>query len=245
MKMVAPAEIGHFVFDNVEYRREGEDDTFDIKHPDHIAAARQHGAVEFDPNAPNLGLGVEAPVERVQSDHDAVVAAKDDEIAALKRQLEAATPANPQHLSNEAIESAKDAEIAALKRQLEQARETPPPVAGAAGTEGGAAATEHTSETLGGTTTTVPPQGQALDNLDKDDDKRAALIENKPDTNDYDAMKAWLKDAGVAVPGNISKARAKEVVEETVKDIEAGLAEAAKARQEANGTSTDADSTTH
>lgn len=99
MKMAAPENISHFEFDNVKYERD-EDGTFDIKHPAHVKAATMHGARPYDPE---LGAVVLPVVERVQSDFDQQMADKDDEIAALKRQLAEAqaaktateTPATP------------------------------------------------------------------------------------------------------------------------------------------------------
>ena len=51
MKMVAPAEVSHFSFDNVEYTRD-EHGHFNIDHPDHVEHAKMHGAVPYDPDAP-------------------------------------------------------------------------------------------------------------------------------------------------------------------------------------------------
>lgn len=243
MKMVAPAEIGHFNFDNVEYHRAA-DGTFDIQHPDHIAAARIHGARDYDPDAPNMGLLRADPVERVPSEFDDTIkrhgeemGAKDDLLAEKEREnaeLRARLDRLEALLSGGGAGTAPGADAHPSRAE---------------GTDGGAAPLGDTSVAPGGggvippgsQTTTVPPQGQAGDDLDKNEDKRAELLANKPDVTNYDAMKAWLKDAGVAVPGNVSKARAAEIVEETVKDFEAGLAEAAKERQNANGTATEAE----
>lgn len=128
MKMVAPSEIGHLNFDNVEYERD-EDGLFEIKHPDHIAAAHMHGLVPYDPSAPHLGLDAVARVEPVKTDFDEQLSAKD------------------------AVISDKDDEIAQLKAQLAAAQAAPVAPVAPAGTDapaGGAAAPGDTSEKSGG-----------------------------------------------------------------------------------------------
>lgn len=205
MKMVAPAAIGHFVFDNVEYERD-EDGSFEIKHPDHIAAARIHGATEFNPDAPHLSFDNFALAARVPSEFDATIADQAAVIEDLKAQLAGATP-------NETI-AAQRGEIEDLKAQLLAAQSSRPApglfeALGGENTRTGTEGTEDTSEKAGGT----------------DAAAKAALLATKPDADDYDGMKSWLTEAGVSFPGNVSKVRAAEIVAETVAALETPASE--------------------
>lgn len=193
MKMVAPAEIGHFEFDNIVYKRD-EDGTFTINHPDHVASALIHGAKEFDPSAPHLGVFAAEPVR---------IMGFDDELREAEQRANAA----------EADSVAKDGRIAELERLLAEAQTTRD--APAPGGDGAGDATERTDDTSGG--------AGAMD-VEQETARRAALLAKKPDTDNYDEMKSWLTEAGVAFPGNVSKARAKEIVEETIAELEKPVA---------------------
>lgn len=112
-------------------------------------------------------------------------------------------------------------------------------------TDQGGAAPGGTATGAGGATTTALPQGQAQDGLDKDADKIKNLIASAPNTDDpnvtRDQLVAFLNSINVAVPGNISRDKAVEIV----KDKVAGLNEeadklASDARADAIGTATDA-----
>lgn len=183
MKMVAPAEIGHLEFDNVEYHRD-EQGLFDIKHPDHIASARAHGLTEFDPSAPHLGLDP-APVERVASEFDELLSAKDDEIAQLKAQLAAAQTAPVAPAALAATDAPADAP----------------------------SASGDTSEKSGG--------------VSEDEDLIGTALAANPnfDDMDRDGLVEWLKGVGVGTPGNLSKTKAREIVDETIADYKAAKGE--------------------
>lgn len=129
MKLVAPPEIGHFEIDNIEYRPNS-DGVIEVQLAAHEQAMRRLGAVEYDPDVPTDELFNPKADERLQSDFDAEMAAKDKELAA-------ANEANATlHQRLEALEKA----MAAAK-----APAVPPkPVA----------APEDTSEKAGDTTAT-------------------------------------------------------------------------------------------
>lgn len=104
-KFVAPETTDHFVFDNVDYRRD-EEGLFEIRHPEHIRYAKMHGAVEVvdgivpDAPAPVVPARVPGADEEIAA-RDAVIADKDAEIEALKAQLAAAHAAPPAPVATE------------------------------------------------------------------------------------------------------------------------------------------------
>lgn len=196
MKFVAPSEIGHLNFDNVEYERD-EDGLFEVKHPDHIAAAHMHGLTPFDPSAPNLGLGVRP--DPVQSDFDKQLFARDTEIVGLN-----------------ATVASKDDEIAQLKAQLAAAQAATGAQDAPGGTDapaGGAAAPGDTSEKSGG--------------VSEDKDLMAEALAANPNFDDMgrDDLVDWLKGVGVSVPGNLSTDKAREIVDNTIADYKSGKSE--------------------
>lgn len=232
MKMLAPRNVATLVVDGYEYEPD-KDGLFTVRHPGHVKQLRMHGCVDAD----NIKLeeiemlrerGPVVEAERIPSDFEAQMSAKDDEIAALKAQL---AEAQARGAAPETQEPSGAADT--TRETVERTGDTSP-------APGGGGAIPPGSET-----TTVPPQGQAGDNLDKTEEKLKEALAKKGDfdTMDRDQLVAWLHGVGVSVPGNISKDKAREIAGTTATELEAGLAEAAEERAKASGTSTDADST--
>lgn len=213
MQFIAPEAIASFNMDGVDYHPDDKG-LFKIEHPDHVKLAQMHGAVPYVPETDDIDEKTR-DVNRNFRDH----AAKDSRIAELEAML---------------------AEARANASQGATATDGPREVVSGPGdtslAPGGGGVIPPGSHT-----TSAQPQGQAGDNLDQEEKRLDALLASKPDTDNYDAMKAWLKDVGVAVPGNVSKSKAAEIVEETVKDLNEGKKKAPEAREAAKGTSTGAD----
>lgn len=194
MQFVAPASIDHFNFDNVEYRREGPNNTFDIRHPEHIAMAKRHGAVEFVPGQPVEFNKVET-ADRIPSDFDEQNARLQNEVGVLETSLHDANAAS----------KAKDARIAELEAKLAAAQAAP----GAADIPADAgAASDDTSSSTGGT---ADQQGGGT--MSEQSDKQG---EPNFDDMSRDQMVHWLKEHGVVVPVSISKADARTKIDEAL-----------------------------
>lgn len=107
MKMQAPANVAHLEIDNVKYTPD-EDGVVVIDNPAHVAAARRHKFRPYDPNRPTADAPTLAPIA---SEFDEAMAAKDAEIAELRRQL-AEKSAGEQAPASDATDTAEDADDA-------------------------------------------------------------------------------------------------------------------------------------
>lgn len=202
-KFIAPAIIASLSFDNVEYERDA-DGLFEIKHPDHIASAGMHGLVLFDPEK---GEPVAQAPARIESEFDATIATLNAEITAAADEL----------VNRDAELAKRDEEIAELRRQLSSrpASDAQDAAEGTSTATGTGSASGDTSSATEGTASTV----------DTGDKIGTALAANP----DFEAMKRddltdWLKGVGVSVPGNLSEAKAREIVQETIADYKTDLA---------------------
>lgn len=113
-------------------------------------------------------------------------------------------------------------------RELEDQAASRPATTDASGAPLGAAGAIDAAQGPGGpsgalvdgTTSSVPPQGQSGDLLDKDDDKLKAAIAAAPNVDDpnvtRDQMVLWLASVGTSVPGNIARDKAVTIVKDKV-----------------------------
>lgn len=102
-KFVAPEHIDHFLFDEVDYRRD-ENGHFDIRHPDHQEKALMHGAKRFVEGEDAVFDEV-IPVRLPGADEE--IAARDAEIEELKAKI-AAMQAAPVATETQAASGATD-----------------------------------------------------------------------------------------------------------------------------------------
>lgn len=127
------------------------------------------------------------------------------------------------------VQTDQDARIAELEAQLAEARAqlaSPPapdaPVAPEATDTPAdpADASGDTSEATGGTTGEGASDAEATDKM-----AEALAAEPKFEDMTRDELVDWLAGVGVSVPGNLSKDKALEIVNETVADYKASKAE--------------------
>lgn len=212
-KFVAPAIVASLNFDGVEYDRD-ENGLFDIRHPDHVAAASLHGLVPFDPDA-KAPILPEAPA-RVESDFDAETAALNERLRAAQA---SAGDLQDQLSDSNDREKAKDAEIAALRAQLEAAQRAPE-------TAGATDTADTTTDAPGNTSGTAGDTGEQRAELSTSE-KIGVFLEANPDFTgenlDRDEKVKWLASVGIAIPINSSKVNAQNAVEAAIADYHRDL----------------------
>lgn len=220
MQLIAPEAIASFSMDGVDYARDA-NGLFKIDHPEHVKNAMMHGALAYTPGVDDASL-VKARVESEFADDTA----KDDRIRDLEDMLRDAiarlAAAAPPAGSPTATATDGPREVVSGPGST-----SPAPGGGGVILEGG-----HT--------TTALPQGQAGDIADAEGNKLAKALDDGPNFDEMgrDALVAWLQNVGIAVSGNVSKEKAREIVNTTVNDYHEGKAEAAAERQSAMNSST-------